>query len=116
MSSVSLGSGVVTLGTLIAGEDQAKDLIKVEQRYLFLNVASATTTTIENAIFLHAIVINTTAAGGITIYDNTEASGTKVGTLKASVVEGTYTYNCLLGTGLTIVTAAASDITIIYRT
>lgn len=80
------------------------------------NITTATTTTVKSGRgTLAGIVVNTTAAGTITIYDNTAASGTKIGTLKASVGEGTYTYNCRFGTGLTIVTAAASDITVIWE-
>ena len=80
------------------------------------NIASATTTVIGGPGILHSIVINTTAAGTITIYDNTAASGTKIATIKASAVEGTYLYDVRCRTGLTIVTAAASDITVSYLT
>lgn len=81
----------------------------------FINIASAITTTVKSgAGHLHTIVVGTTAAGAITVYDNTAASGTKIGILKASIVEGTYTYDCQFSTGLTIVTAGASDITVTY--
>lgn len=80
------------------------------------NITTATTTTVKSGIGrLQAIVVNTTAAGTITIYDNTAASGTKIGTMKTSIVEGTYTFNCRFQTGLTIVTGAASDITVIWE-
>lgn len=80
-----------------------------------LNIASATTTVVKSGSgHLHSIVVNATAAGTITIYDNTAASGTKLGTLKTSIVEGTYLYDCQFSTGLTIVTGAASDITVTY--
>lgn len=81
-----------------------------------LNIATATTTTVKSGKgYLNRIVINTTAAGTITIYDNTAASGTKIGILKASVAEGTYTYQGRFAIGLTIVTGAASDITVSYQ-
>src|SRR3989338_2273756 len=54
--------------------------------------------------YLHAIIVNSTANGTVTIYDNTAQSGTKIGTLKASVVEGTYLYDCAFSTGLHVVT------------
>lgn len=83
--------------------------------YDALNITTATTTTVKTRPGkLHSIVVNTTAAGTITIYDNTAGSGTKIGTLKASVVEGTYLFDCAFNTGLTIVTGAASDITVNY--
>ena len=82
----------------------------------FTNIASATTTTVKSGRgVLKAIIINTTAAGAITIYDNTSAAGTKIATIKASVVEQEFDYNCRFMTGLTIVTAAASDITVIWE-
>lgn len=83
------------------------------QQWTYTNIATNTTTAVKSGQgMLHTIVINTTAAGAITIYDNTAASGTKIGTLKASVAEGTYIYDVAFTTGLTIVTAAASDITV----
>lgn len=97
-------------------EDNAIGVAKVEQRFSYANITSATTTTVKSgAGFLHAITINTTAAGTITIYDNTAGSGTKIGTLKASIGEQTFTLNVSFGTGLTLVTAAASDVTVSYR-
>ncbi len=66
---------------------------------------------------LKNIVVNTTAAGTITIVDSA-ASGTStpvVGILKASVAEGTYIYNCAMAHGLQIITAGASDITVTWN-
>lgn len=81
-----------------------------------VNIASATTTTVKSGSgYLNRIVINTTAAGTITIYDNTAASGTKIATIAASAAQGTYTYQGRFAIGLTIVTAAASDITVSYQ-
>lgn len=99
-----------------AAEDNTVGCFKVEERFSYSNITSATTTTVKSgAGFVHAITVNTTAAGTITIYDNTAGSGTKIGTLKASVAEQTFFLNASFGTGLTIVTAAASDITVSYR-
>ncbi len=82
----------------------------------FSNITTATTTTVKSGSgLLHTLSINSTAAGTITIYDNTAASGTKIATIKASVVEQTYIYDIAFTTGLTIVTGAASDITVSYR-
>ena len=82
----------------------------------YQNITGAATTTVRSgAGILRKIVVNTTAAGTITIYDNTAGSGTKIGTMKASIVEGTYIYDCRFQTGLTIVTGAASDITVCFE-
>ena len=78
-------------------------------------ISTATTTTVKSGTGrLHSIVITETAAGAITVYDNTAASGTIIAAFKASVVEGTYTFDCKFTTGLTIVTAGASKITVNY--
>lgn len=91
----------------------------MNNNFSYTNISTATTTTINtSAGFLHSITVNTTAAGAITVYDNSAASGTKVATLKASVGEQTFIYDvCMTNTSkaITIVTAAASDITVGWR-
>jgi len=64
---------------------------------------------------LVAIVINKTAAGTIIVADSTTTTTPAIATLKSSVAEGTYYYNCSFANGLYITTGAASDITVIYR-
>lgn len=82
----------------------------------YTNISSATTTVVKSGKgVLARISINTTAAGAITVYDNTSAAGTKIATFASSVAVGDYEFGCKFGTGLTIVTAAASDITVIWE-
>lgn len=82
----------------------------------YTNISTATTTVVKSGRGnLAKIIVNTTAAGAITVYDNTSAAGTKIATFKASVVEGSYEFNCRFLTGLTVVTAAASDVTVIWE-
>lgn len=91
-------------------------------RYANIVLAAPTTTTVRGGPgVLHTITINTPVASSvITIYDNTAASGTKIGTitLPATLLqEGPYTaiYDVIFATGLTITTATgASDITVSY--
>lgn len=84
--------------------------------FIHRNITTATTTVVKSGTgILKSITVNSTAAGTITVYDNTSAAGTKIATLKTSVVEGTYEYNVSFNTGLTIVTGAASDITVAYN-
>lgn len=79
-------------------------------------ISSATTTTCKTgAGVLTTIVLGETAAGTITIYDNTAGSGTIIAVLKASIVEQTFTFNTAFATGLTIVTVAASKLTVNWR-
>lgn len=89
----------------------------VTPTYNYTNINTDTTTTIKSSSGnLHSIVVNTVAATGtIQIYDNTAASGTKIGLITAASA-GTYLYNVDFNTGLTIVTAtAAPDITVCWR-
>lgn len=82
----------------------------------YTNISSATTTVVKSGRGNVArIVINTSAAGAITVYDNTSAAGTKIATFASSVAAGTYEFGCKFNTGLTIVTAAASDLTVIWE-
>lgn len=80
-------------------------------------IATNTTTQVfTGRATLVAIVVNTTAAGAITIYDEAgSATTTIVGILQASILPGTYLYNVTCGKGIKIVTAASSDITVVYR-
>lgn len=85
--------------------------------YAYANISTNTTTTVKSGTgVLHAITINTTAAATITIYDSLTATGTKIGTIAASPVIGsTLRFDVAFATGLTIVTAGASDLTVSYR-
>jgi len=93
-------------------------------QYLYSNItlAAPTTTIVKlGSGFLHAIIINNAAVNGvITIYDNTNGSGTIIGTITSPAVllqsQIILTYNVKFTTGLTIVTTtAAQDITVSYR-
>lgn len=66
--------------------------------------------------FLGSIIINSTAAGTVTIYDGIKVTGaTKIGVMKASIAEGVYQYNCKFTTGLFIITGTNTNLTAIYR-
>lgn len=75
-------------------------------------ISTATTTTVFSGPgILHELSLTETAAGTITIYDNTAASGTIKAVLKASIVEGSYLRDIDFTIGCTIVTVAASKLT-----
>lgn len=79
-------------------------------------ISTTTTTTPKSTRgVLRKIVITEAAAGTITVYDNTAASGTIIAAFKASVVEGTYEFDVRFQTGLTIVTAANTKLTVIWE-
>ncbi len=82
----------------------------------FTNITLSTTTVVKSGAGT-LIGIETGNAGTtnvVTIYDNTAASGTKIGTTTVWT-DRTRIYNVSFGTGLTISTGAACDITVIYR-
>jgi hypothetical protein len=88
----------------------------------YKNITTATTTAVKSGVgFLHALTINTyVASATITIYDNTAASGTKIGTitLPSTITADapvTLTFDVGFATGLTIVTSGATDVTVSYR-
>ena len=86
----------------------------------YTNITGQTTTTPKPASgFLHTVCLNTpTATSVITMFDNTAASGTKIGTITvvASPQPYCFIYNVSFNVGLTIVTAtASSDITVSWE-
>ena len=96
--------------------------IKNGNNFTNITLAAPTTTVVKTGGGnLKRIIINkTTANGVITIYDNTAASGTLIGTITmpATVLNTslTFEYDCRFSTGLTIVTAtAAQDITVVWN-
>lgn len=77
--------------------------------------STATTTITVQAGVLHSIVINTTAAAAITVYDGPNASSPTIAVFQASAGLGTYLYDVEFADGLTFVLAGASDITVAWR-
>ena len=91
--------------------------------YKYAHIAAAATTVVKAAAGqLVSLCINTASTGIITIYDNTAASGTVVGiiTIGTAVTVPfewalTQYANIKMTTGITIVTSAACDITVLYN-
>ncbi len=92
------------------------------QRYANANIASATTTVVKASPGeLKRVIINKGVVSGvITIYDNASAaSGTKVATLTfgAALLSDpplSAEYGTWCSKGITVVTSAATDVTIVY--
>ena len=86
----------------------------------FRNIAGAATTTVKSgAGTLYGLMINKPIAlSTITIYDSLTGSGTKIATLTqpAALLSSQIPmpFVCSFSTGLTIVTSAADDITVLY--
>lgn len=105
-----------------AAEDNTAGVLKVEHRYSYTHITTATTTVVKaSAGFLHKIIWNkSVATGATTVYDNTSAAGNVVAirTVGAGLLSDppcTGEYNCSMATGITIVTSQAEDITVVWR-
>lgn len=82
----------------------------------FNHIATATTTVVKDkGGLLKYIVLNEPTAGIVTIYNNTAASGAVVGIIAAATAAQTLRYDATLGIGITIVTAGADDITVVFK-
>lgn len=81
----------------------------------FSNITSATTTTVHSGkCILERVVVNTSAAGTIVVYNNTAGSGATVASLPSSPAVGGYEYGCLCSTGVTVVTGHNDlDVTVV---
>jgi len=89
--------------------------LRDDNRYAY--IATATTTQVHTgAGRLQKIIVGETAAGSIKIIDGTSGSTTNLAELKASIAEGSYEFNVAFGSGLRIITAGASKITVVYTT
>ena len=100
---------------LVSGVAEAQQVILAPFNYT--NITTDATTTIKSGSgILHNICLNgVTAAEVITIYDNTAASGTKIGTITVPTGQtiGCQRYDVAFKTGLTIVTATQTgDVTV----
>ena len=88
--------------------------------YNYKSITGQATTTVKSgAGFLHAIDFTATAAGVITVYDNTTNSGTVIRTITSPATllqnEVTKILDLNFNIGLTVVTATANqDIVITY--
>ncbi len=125
---------MVSLATLLAGENLTTNRLNNEPIYSFLNITTNTTTTVKSgAGTFHGFLVNNngfTTAGTIKIYDNTAGSGTLLGTwtipleppgtvlLATTYVPPQLGIDASFATGLTFVTATtapAPDILALYR-
>lgn len=89
--------------------------MQLRDNYKYAYIDSATTTQLVTGQgSLVRIIVGETAAGAISIIDNTSGSTVNIGQLKASIAEGTYEFGVQFVTGLRIITAAASKITVVY--
>lgn len=110
------GNEWVTMGTKQAGEDITADVTKVEQRNNYTYILTATTTVVKTGSgLLHTITVEGGTTGTITVYDNTAASGTKIADFTTTNSLATYVFDVAFATGCTVVTSAATQLTLSVR-
>jgi len=81
--------------------------------YTFIN-GIATVQVATGAGTLVRIVLTETAAGAISISDNTAGTTQDIGIMKASIAENSYPYGVKFTKGLRIGTAGASKLTVVW--
>ena len=86
-----------------------------DNEYEYIGTAT-TTQVVTGQGTLHSIVVGTTSAGAIQVIDSVSGTTSNLAELKASTLEGTYEFNVRFNTGLKIITAGASKITVVYST
>lgn len=102
-------------------EQEALNLLSSNQTNSFVNIAGAATTVVKTGSgkLVKLIINKLVATGVITIYDSTAASGTKIGIITSPAVllasQLPLEYDLNFSIGLTVVTSAADDITVVYR-
>lgn len=90
--------------------------MQLRDNYQYAYISTATTTQVDSGQGqLIRIIVTETAAGAISVIDNTSGSTVNIGQLKASIVEGTYEFGIQYAVGLRIITAGASKITVVYN-
>lgn len=88
--------------------------MQLRDNYKYTHISTGTTTVVSTVpCVLISVIINTSVANAITLYDNTSAVAPVVGIIAASAAIGAIEYKVQLVNGLTVVTAGASDLTIV---
>lgn len=114
---------LVDLATGIAGEDLTNGVLKVEERFSYVNI-SADTAVKSGAGFLHTLTFAqidaAPTAGSIIVYDNTAESGTVIFSstwTTAVFYPTTITIDASFATGLYVgfTTTADIGVTVSYR-
>ena len=119
-SAVPVSAASLPLPTGAATESTLAELNNKFNTNSFSNINTNTTSTVKSgAGVLKRIVVNKVGAlsNTCTIYDNTTATGTIIGTIDPVHTQMVFEYDLVFSTGLTIVTAngTAADITVIYK-
>lgn len=79
-------------------------------------IVTATTTVIKSGPgLLHTLNVTGGTTGTIIVYDNTAASGSIIASYSTTNAPATYTFDVAFATGLTVITSAATQLTVSYK-
>lgn len=112
----TLGAGLVTQATRIAGEDIPNDVLKTEQRFLYNYITTATTTVVKaSAGFLHRIIVGGGTTGTISIYDHASSATNPIMAFDTTNAIQSLEFNVSTASGIVVVTSAATKVTVAYK-
>ena len=101
---------------LLPGADPVADVQRVERQFLPAAISTAATTIIKaGSGLVGEILIAGGTLGAVTVYDNTAGSGTLLVPTVTPLQGQALLRDVAFNNGLTIVTAAATIITVAYR-
>jgi len=106
----------VVLASALSGEDPANDVLKVESQYTYLYISTGTTTPVKAGPgFLRRIIIGGGTAGTIILYNHATGVGPIILSFDSTNALAQYDFDCMFSAGLTIITSAATKLTVIFR-
>lgn len=85
--------------------------------YAYENITTSDTTLVKTgAGVLASVTVNTlgTVASAVVLHDGLTDAGPVIGTIDSLTLSGQFAYGIAFGTGLTVVTTGAPDITVSY--
>lgn len=87
----------------------------VEFPYGYNYISTATTTVVKASPgVLHTITVNGGTAGTIIVYDDPAVAGTIIASFSSTNALATYILDAIFNTGLTIITSAATKVTVSF--
>lgn len=82
-------------------------------KYSYTYISTGTTTVIATGdAILHSITVNGGTTGTIIVYDNTAASGSIIASFDTTNTPANYVFDVTTSKGLTVVTSAATKVTV----
>lgn len=87
----------------------------VEFPYVYNYISTGATTVVKAAPgTLHTITVNGGTAGTVIVYDDPAQAGTIIASFDSTNAKATYIFDVVFTLGLTIITSAATKITVSY--